>query len=314
MQAEVADRSAIVLAFDCASGFGTVPSLFAGATHLRPICRTKGAAGLALRTINLVLIVASVISLAVIGCATNSNRSALPGQKQLVLDQLVIHSDFHLPRHHRLLEELTVRRKDISELLDIPTSDEPINVFLFEDEQQFRSFMTEKHPEFPNRRAFFVKNDTSLNVYAFWGSRVGEDLRHEVTHGYLHSVVPNVPLWLDEGIAEYFEVGRGKGGLNGPHVYQLSNSFQRGEWKPDLARLESLEYASQLTQQDYAESWLWVHFLLTGDSQTRSIIRDHLQGLIDTGMGGPILPQVKIEFPDCESQLVTHLKSLEARR
>ncbi len=262
---------------------------------------------------NLVVLLVISASLAC-GCATTEPRNGLPSRQELVRDQLVIHSDFHLPRNHRLINELTVRRNEISELLEIPVTDEPINVFLFDNEEHFRSFMAETYPEFPHRRAFFVKNDTSLNVYAFWGSRVGEDLRHEVTHGYLHGVVPNIPLWLDEGIAEYFEIGRGKGGVNGPHVYQLANQFRRGEWTPDLRRLESLQSASDLSQMDYAESWLWVHFLLSGDSQTRAIIQDHLKQLIQDGTADPILPKVQTEFPDFETQLVMHLKTLDSKR
>lgn len=249
-----------------------------------------------------------------LGCATTKKRSTLPSREQLVRDQLIIYSDFHLPRNHRLIGELTSRRREISEILDIPTTDEPINVFLFDDQNHFRKFMTQSHPEFPNRRAFFVKSDTSLNVYAFWGSRVGEDLRHEVTHGYLHGVVPNIPLWLDEGIAEYFEVGRGKGGLNGPHIYNLANSFRRGDWKPDLTRLESLVSASELTQMDYAESWLWVHFLLSGDSQSRSLIQNHLKELVETGRADPMMPLVEAEFPDYETRLILHLKTLDGNR
>ncbi|GIT30210.1 MAG: hypothetical protein Ct9H300mP1_22560 [Planctomycetaceae bacterium] len=42
-----------------------------------------------------------------------------------------------------------------------------------------------------------------------------EDLRHEFTHGVLHSSLKRVPLWLDEGLAEYFEVvGPKPGGVN----------------------------------------------------------------------------------------------------
>ncbi len=45
-------------------------------------------------------------------------------------------------------------------------------------------------PSFPARRAFFVETDTRLAVYAYWGDRIAEDLRHEVAHGYLHACVP----------------------------------------------------------------------------------------------------------------------------
>ncbi len=255
-----------------------------------------------------------VTSLLGAGCATTEQLSVLPNREQLIRDQLIIYSDFHLPRNHRLIGELTSRRAEISELLDIPTTDEPINVFLFDDQDHFRKFMTHSHPEFPSRRAFFVKNDTSLNVYAFWGSRVGEDLRHEITHGYLHGVVPNIPLWLDEGIAEYFEIGRGKGGLNGPHVYLLANSLRRGEWVPNLTRLESLVSASELTQMDYAESWLWVHFLLSGDSQSRSIVQGHLKSLINQGRAEAILPMIESEFPDYKARLIQHLNMLDQKQ
>jgi hypothetical protein len=248
--------------------------------------------------------------LAAVGCSFESKQVRLPGKQQLVSEQLLIHSDFDIPKHHRLVDELTARRHDISETLGIPMSDEPINVYLFEDRQKFREFMDRSHPEFPDRRAFFVKNDTSLNVYAYWGPRVGEDLRHEVTHGYLHSVVPNVPLWLDEGIAEYFEVSRGKGGLNGPHVYYLSHGFERGQWKPDLTRLELIGSAGQLSQLDYAESWLWVHFLLSGDSDSQTIVRDQLEQLITTGRSESVLPMIAARIPDYENQLIMHLKVL----
>lgn len=244
------------------------------------------------------------------GCAIGGNRSGLPGLQEITRDQLVIHSNFHLPRQHRLLDELAARRGDITEMLEIPSSDEPIHVYLFEDRAQFQTYMLHSHPEFPNRRAFFVKDDASLRVFVFWGSRVGEDLRHEVTHGYLHSVVPNIPLWLDEGIAEYFEVNRGQQGINGAHIHHLSSEFHQGNWQPDLEQLEALDSASQLTQTQYAESWLWVHFLLSGDEESRSIVRETLAELREHGVAEPILPKVRIRIPDYQTQLTLHLENL----
>ena len=258
-----------------------------------------------------IVIIGCIFGLAsVSGCAMSGKRSGLPGAQEVVRDQLVIHSDFHLPRQHRLLDELTARRNDIGELLKIPQSDEPIHVYLFEDKDQFQTFMIHSHPEFPNRRAFFVKDDTSLKVFAFWGARVAEDLRHEVTHGYLHSVIPNIPLWLDEGIAEYFEVARGERGINGAHIYHLSNELRRESWEPDLTILESLTSASSLTQTQYAESWLWAHFLLSGDQESRAIIQDTLAQLRESGMAEPIQPKVEAHFPDSKTQLIVHLEAL----
>jgi hypothetical protein len=247
------------------------------------------------------------------GCAMQKGRNTLPAKQQLVVDQLVVHSDFHLPKNHRLIRELTSRRNEISKILDIPTSDESIHVFLFDDEAHFQAFMERAHPEFPGRRAFFVKSDNSLNVYAYWGPRVGDDLRHEVTHGYLHSVIPNLPIWLDEGLAEYFEIKRGKQGLNGPHIYSLSNRLRRSDWRPDLARLEALRDAAELNQQDYAESWLWVHFLLSGGEKTQKLLQNQMKQLIRLGVADSMAKAVAESIPNCEAKLIAHLEQLEGK-
>lgn len=247
------------------------------------------------------------------GCALQKGRDSLPTKQQLVVGQLVVHSNFHLPKNHRLIRELTSRRNEISKILDIPTSDESIHVFLFDDETHFQAFMERAHPEFPGRRAFFVKSDNSLNVYAYWGPRVGDDLRHEVTHGYLNSVVPNLPIWLDEGLAEFFEIKRGKQGLNGPHIYSLSNRLRRSDWRPDLVRLEKLRDAVELNQMDYAESWLWVHFLLSGGEETQKLLQNQMKQLMRLGVADSMAEAIADLIPDSESKLIAHLKLLEGK-
>jgi len=182
-----------------------------------------------------------------------------PDGNILVRDQLVIHSDFPLAAHHRLFEELTSQRADLCRQLTLPCSDEPIHVYLFESPKRFQEFIKLYYPQFPERRAFFVETDTRLSVYAQWGDRMAEDLRHEVTHGYLHSVVPNVPLWLDEGIAKFYEVSRGGRGLNRPLLDRLVEQIERDRWQPNLRRLEQFPADYNMTQDDYAEAWAWVH-------------------------------------------------------
>ena len=68
---------------------------------------------------------------------------------------------------------------------------------------------------------------------------------------------------MDEGLAEYFEVNPDAQGVNSAHVRLLVELIQQGNWGPSLQRLESITDPTQLTQIDYAESWLWVHFLMS---------------------------------------------------
>ena len=116
----------------------------------------------------------------------------------------MIHADFPLAGQHRLVRELEAMRADVSQELGLPISDEPVHLYLFENPTRYEAFVAARFPSFPARRALFVETDTTLSVFAAWQDRMAEDLRHETTHGYVHAVVPTLPLWLDEGIAEYF--------------------------------------------------------------------------------------------------------------
>jgi hypothetical protein len=246
------------------------------------------------------------------GCATwrpNVGGPKLPQATNTVLDQLVVYSDSTLPQRHRLLEELNGQRGLLRTKLNLAPSDERIHVYLFDSADELKSFMRVKHPDFPDRRAFFVETDTRLQVYAYWGDRVAEDLRHEVAHGYLHSMVPHLPLWLDEGLAEYFEVPRGDRGLNERHVHEIE-SVQPDGWHPDLRRLEQLHTAGQMLQLDYAEAWLWVHFMLETTPERLELLRGYLQALRSEESPEPISQRLRTLHLDYERKLLDHLAAL----
>ena len=233
------------------------------------------------------MLMALAAALSISGCARLRSAPSLPARNSLVLDQLVIYSDSPLPAHHRLLEELRLQRSQLSTKLALPISDEPIHVYLFSTAEELAAFMRVQFPNVPQRRAFFVESDTRLSVYAYWGDRVAEDLRHEVAHGYQHALVPRLPLWLDEGLAEYFEVPRGLDGVNRSHVDQLAAAIGQN-WRPDLERLERLQSTAEMRQTDYAESWAWVSFMLDGSPQRRLLLQNYLVALRNSPSSGPL--------------------------
>ena len=87
-------------------------------------------------------------------------------------------------------------------------------------------------------------------VYTFYGEHIRQDLRHELTHALLHSVLRDVPLWLDEGLAEFFELPPEADGVNTQHLDALS----RAQFQPDLARLEQLTLVEQMKPPEYREA------------------------------------------------------------
>jgi hypothetical protein len=247
-----------------------------------------------------------------LGCATVRAVPALPEDSQVAREQLIVYSDFKLPKRHRLIEEVSALRADVSRLLDIPVSDEPIHVYLFEDAGTYREYVREYYPGLQDRRAFFVETDTRLTVYAHWGDQVAEDLRHEVTHGYLHAVVPNLPLWLDEGLAEYFETPRGWNGLHAAHL-QLLDSLAQSGWEPSLTRLEQKVQLEEMSQQDYAEAWLWLHFLLNTTRERRLLLQSHLAVQREQAQAPRFSAALLANEPDATAQLREHLRQLAAK-
>ncbi|MEO8498866.1 MAG: DUF1570 domain-containing protein, partial [Planctomycetota bacterium] len=283
-----------------------------------PFCRKRGSARLApfIATCPGSLVLRVGIALLLItftaGCASVRAVPTLPEELSVARDQLIVYSDFKLASRHRLVEELVALRGDISEQLDVPVSDEPIHIYLFSKSESYQEYIANHFPGLPNRRAFFVESDTRLTVYAQWGDRVAEDLRHEVTHGYLHSVIPNTPLWLDEGIAEYFETPRGWNGLHAAHLKLLDSQASKGDWKPDLSRLDKLVTIDQMTQREYAESWLWVHFLLQTTRERRLLLQRHLHVLHEKAQAPPFSQAIFNAEPDAAYDVLDHLRMLAA--
>jgi len=242
-------------------------------------------------------------------------RPGLPPESKPVAQhfragQLVFHSDFELPRDHRLVRDLVAERDDICGMLSLPVSDERIDVHLYHDAETYRRMLARHFPSVPSRRAFFLKTDTRLAVYAHWSDRVAEDLRHEVAHGYLHAVVPDLPLWLDEGLAEFFEVPRGQNGLNRPHLDLLCDMKAHNGWEPDLGRLERLTDASQMDQRDYAEAWAWAYFLLQSSPERRELLTRYLADLHSDGVAKPISLQLATHRAAPQRELETYLAGL----
>jgi hypothetical protein len=237
--------------------------------------------------------------------------SRLPDAYQTPVGQLVFHSDFPLPPDHRLVRELTLERDDVNRTLGLAPSNETIHVYLFRDAERYQEFLKRNFPNVPSRRAFFLETDIQLAVYAHWNDRVAEDLRHEIAHGYMHSSLPSIPLWLDEGLAEYFEVPRGQSGLNRPHVDLLSDMTEKEHWRPNLTRLEKLTEAGQMDQRDYAESWAWVYFFLNSPPERREVLTNYLAQLRSRGANEPLsvrLAALQVEPGEPLTQYIASLK------
>jgi len=197
------------------------------------------------------------------------------------------------------LEELE-ERLDQQLGLTIEDGTPPIRVLIFDDQQQLTRLMSSAHPDLPTRRAFFLAEAESRTIYACRGDRLREDLQHEATHALLHATVGALPLWLDEGLAEYFEVGPGDEKEVRRRIETLMAERREG-WSPDLERLESVDSIRDMTSLDYREAWAWARLMLEGHTTKRQAVVAALR------LSGParddvrlVSHQLGVEGPDLE--------------
>jgi Protein of unknown function (DUF1570) len=240
---------------------------------------------------------------------------ALPGKFQRRISQYVFLSDFELNPNSPLFRELANLRDQVYKELQLPSANTLVNVYLFEDRDRYERFMRSKYPDLPKRRAFFVAQprvgaSEELLVYTYWGDRIQEDLRHELTHALLHSVLKDVPLWLDEGLAEYFEVPPEAKGINQRHIEQLRHASQV-PFKPDLGRLEQLSQVQEMTPAEYREAWAWVHLMLHDKPEAKTALINYLQQLRVNATPGPIQPRLATIYPALTDALTKHLGQLD---
>ena len=225
--------------------------------------------------VSLVLLALSFV-FTLTGCQWVRPTPVLPSEHEIRRGPLRVHCDFELPQRNRLVANLGDLHKNVTQRLQLPPSDREVHVYLFEKRRQFQKYIAHAHPSFPDRRAFFVREGDSLMVYAHWGERVVEDLQHEVTHAYLNASAESIPLWLDEGLAEFFERPVDDDGFHPAHVQLLRERWLDGSWQPNLRRLEGLASSGQMQLVDYAEAWLWVHWMLKQDVVQYQHLCDYL--------------------------------------
>lgn len=254
----------------------------------------------------------TLVLLAVILLSPSCSRNAadltgLPREHKIQLDDLEIQSDLEIDEHDPLLDELRTLRTEIVDLLDLPPPKRPVIVFLFGDEERYRNYMNRTHPNLPARRAFFIGTPTELGVYAHWSDQVGEDLRHEYTHGILHASLRTVPLWLDEGLAEYFETqSRDSERRHPEHLQRISLALKNG-WRPDLERLEQIESVNEMQRADYQEAWAWIHYLLHDAPDGRALLIDYCKTLQKSDKPPRFTTLLKDYFPDADVRLASYL-------
>jgi len=216
---------------------------------------------------------------ALAGCATTSNKalSLLPTAHQIKTGPFVIYSNTAIDGDSPPVRALDSLQTDLAAAMDCRAedADNPIEIYVLDDRSAFLHLLRFYFPELPPRRAFFLARGPERMVYTYNGPMLEEDLRHEAAHALLRGRFGEIPLWLDEGLAEYFEAGPTDLLDRRDRLNRLAADLKTG-WSPNIERLESLADVHQMSPRDYREAWAWVDLMLGGSTPKNVTVVDFL--------------------------------------
>jgi len=217
-------------------------------------------------------------------------------------------SEFPLEESEDLLAELTQLQVALQRDLGLPRPRQWLGIYLFRSQHSYAGYLKQNLPNVPYRRALYVQSQGQGRVYAYRSRELPTDLRHECTHALLHAVLPVVPLWLDEGLAEYYEVPAEKRSFDNPHLGMLRWNIMF-HTVPPLKSLEKKGDFSEMNGSDYRYAWAWVHFMLHGPPEAKEELVAFLHDIWAAVPPGFLSQRLRHRLPGTEQRLVKHFKN-----
>jgi hypothetical protein len=191
------------------------------------------------------------------------------------------HYRIHTDLNPRLAEDLAVRmdamyRQYSVRLADFnPKQAGKFEVYLFAKRQDYSNFTEDK---FPNTGGVFIHRRNLLAGFLEGQGRDGlrRTLQHEAFHQFAASAIgPNMPVWLNEGIAQVFEEGIWVGsqfkiGLVPPRrLRQLTQDLEQQRFMRfrEFLALSDVQWRADFAQATtsasrYSQAWAMTHFLI----------------------------------------------------
>ena len=175
------------------------------------------------------------------------------------------------------------------------------------------------HPRYRQLLLFEDRDDAS-------GSEAVRVLQHEGFHQFIHEVIPELPFWVNEGLAEYFSTCRtddsgqmvDEGAILPARLADLVGFLRSGGPEP-FARIMNqtpAEFYSGPVAQKYAQAWSMALFLEKGaDGRYRKVLDDYLRACVEGNGAKEAFDQTfgGADLPGLEAQWRAYVDSLAQR-
>lgn len=190
--------------------------------------------------------------------------------------EIYLNVDINLVR--KTLEQIADLDRELSARFSLPPCQEKIKLYIFADVKTYTAYIQKEYPGAPMRRALFaMEKDKPGQIFTFLHEEFAVDLRHEGTHALLHSKIGRLPIWIDEGLAEYFEAPKEQRVYKEPYFSQIKRnvSYNLLAPVPDLKKLENIKKMGDFLEIHYRNSWSWMNFMIN-DLSRQKILANYL--------------------------------------
>jgi predicted Zn-dependent protease len=205
----------------------------------------------------------------------------------------------------------------------------PVTVILFQNNGDYEFFKPTYRGDLRRDVAGYFLPSPDLNyITVSLETPRGRDPHSVLFHEYVHALVRNnytgAPLWLNEGLAQYyseFELSQDRRRVNlGRQLTHRLDSLERGELLP-FETLLSVEASSAHYQQHdkltifYAQAWAFVHYLLNDATGARQAQLARYLELVGAGktVEESFRAAFKVDFGQMESELRAYTRAARYR-
>lgn len=183
------------------------------------------------------------------------------------------------------------------EKLKLITRDTPdrMNLYLFETQNSYEQFLASKGIPAKNTGGMFVVNPKVNGLFTFIKDRPVRQtlstLQHEGFHQFAFSYIgPNLPIWVNEGIAQFFEDGVLIGNrfhldvANARRLIQVKDAIANNRTLPfgnlinmsDKAWAQNVQTEPGMAALQYDQSWSMVYFLINSNDKLLAAFNQYL--------------------------------------
>lgn len=167
----------------------------------------------------------------------------------------------------------------------------PVTVFVFKDNETYEPFKPLLQGK-PAEVSGYLQSDNHSAYITLTTDYRRQEPESVIFHEYVHFLTGggqrSLPVWLSEGLAEYFSTfavtGGGKQIVIGREISAHLRKLREGGWVPTQTLLtigQDSPFYLELDKKTglYAQSWALVHFLMTGDADRQSQFRQLLNAV-----------------------------------